>query len=199
MLTFSYKGEACRVAEVLTASVQVHAYAHGTLCNLRSQWWSYLSFCSIFGLLPMPASPRTISSYAVFLACFTSSYQTILNKLNGVYLFHAFQGTPSTALDSFKVTFTKKGLKRLLGLASEQKSLITPTILLCFKPHLNVTNPSEAATWCFFTVAFFSFLCKSNYTVALLTSLDQTRHLCRADMKFSSHDAVLCIKWSKTL
>ena len=147
----------------------------------------------------MPASLGTISSYAVFLACFTSSYQTILNKLNGVRLLHAFHGTTCTALDSFEVTLTKKGLKRLLGLASQQKSPITPTILLRFKSHLDVTNASDAATWCLFTVAFFSFLRKSNLTVASLTSFDPTRHLCRADIKFSSHSAVLRIKWSKTL
>lgn len=105
----------------LTASVQAHAYAPGTLRNLRSHWKSYISFCSTFGLLPLPASPRTISSYAVFLACFTSSYQTILNKLNGVRLFHLFQSTPCTALGSFEVSLTKKGLKRVPGLATHQR------------------------------------------------------------------------------
>ncbi|KAL9972505.1 hypothetical protein ACROYT_G018824 [Oculina patagonica] len=183
----------------LTASVQAHAYAPGTLRNLRSQWKSYLSFCSTFGLLPLPASPQTISSYAVFLACFTSSYQTILNKLNGVRLFHLLQNTPCTALDSFEVSLTKKELKRVLGLATHQKSPITPALLLQFKSHLDLTTPADAAIWCLFTVAFFSFLRKSNLTVSSPSSFDPTRHLCRDDIKFTSHGAVLRIKWTKTL
>lgn len=90
------------------------------------------------------------------MACFTSSYQTILNKLNGVRLFHLFQSTPCTALDSFEVSLTKKGLKRVLGLATHQKSPITPALLLQFKSHLDITTPADAALWCLFTVAFFS-------------------------------------------
>ena len=168
----------------LTASVQAHAYAPGTLRNLPSQWKSYLSFCSTFGLLLLPASPQTISSYAVFLACFTHSYQTILNKLNGLRLLHLLQNTPCTALDSFEVSSTKKGLKRMLGLATPQKSPITPALLLQFKSHLDITTPADAAIWCLFTVAFFSFLRKSNLTVSSPTSFDPNRHLCRDDIKF---------------
>ena len=179
--------------------MQAHAYAPGTLRNLKTQWKSYLSFCSHFGLLPLPASPQTISSYAVFLACSTSSYQTILNKLNGVRLLHLFQKTPCTALDSFEVTLTKKGLKRLLGLTTHQKSPITPALLLQFKSQLSLSTPGDAAIWCLLTVAFFSFLRKSNLTVSSPASFDPTRHLCRDDIKFTSHGAVLRIKWSKTL
>ena len=166
---------------------------------MQSQWKSYVAFCSTFGLRNLPASPQTISSYAVYLACFTSSFQTILNKLNGVRLFHLFQGTPCPALDSFEVTLTKKGLKRLLGLATHQKAPITPAILGSFKSHLDLTSPQDAAIWCLFTVAFFSFLRKSNLTAPSLRRFDPTRHLCRDDIKFTSQGAVLRIKWSKTL
>ena len=135
----------------------------------------------------------------MYLACFTSSLQTILNKLNGVRLFHLFQGTPCPALDSFEVTLTKKGLKRLLGLATHQKAPITPAILGSFKSHLDLTSPQDSAIWCLFTVAFFSFLRKSNLTAPSLRRFDPTRHLCRDDIKFTSQGAVLRIKWSKTL
>ena len=114
-------------------------------------------------------------------------------------LFHLFQGTPCTALDSFEVTLTKKGLKRLLGLATQQKSPITPALLLQFKSQLDLTTPADAAIWCLFTVAFFSFLRKSNLTTSSPASFDPTRHLCCDDLKFTPHGAVLRIKWSNTL
>ena len=114
-------------------------------------------------------------------------------------LFHLLQYTPCTALDSFEVSLTTKGIKRVLGLATHQKSPITPALLLQFKSHLDITTPADAAIWCLFTVAFFSFLRKSNLTVSSPTSFDPNRHLCRDDIKFTSHGAVLRIKWSKTL
>ena len=114
-------------------------------------------------------------------------------------LFHLLQNTPCTALDSFEVSLTKKGLKRVLGLATHQKSPITPALLLQFKSHLDLTTPADAAIWCLFTVAFFSFLRKSNLTVSSPSSFDPTRHLCRDDITFTSHGAVLRIKWTKTL
>ena len=46
---------------------------------------------------------------------------------------------------------------------------------------------------------FFLFLRKPNLTVTSLTGFDLTHHLCHANIKFSSHGAVLRSKWSKTL
>ena len=109
--------------------MQEHAYAPGTLRNLKTHWKLYLSFCSLFRLLPVPVSPETISSYAVFFARSTSLYQTMRNKLNGVRSLHLFRKTLCTAWDSLEVTLTKNGLKRLIGLATHQKSPITPFLL----------------------------------------------------------------------
>ena len=120
------------------------------------------------------------------LVCFTSSYQTILNQLNGVHVYHLFQNTPCPALYSFKVTLTKKGLKCVLGLATPQKSPITPTLLLQFKSHLDITTPADTAIWSLFTVAFFSFLRKSNLTISSPNSFDPTHYLCCNDIKFTS-------------
>ena len=65
--------------------------------------------------------------------------------------------------------------------------------------HLDLTSPQDSAIWCLFTVAFFSFLRKSNLTAPSPRRFDPTRHLCRDDIKFTSQGVVLRIKWSKTL
>lgn len=86
-----------------------------------------------------------------------------------------------------------------MGLATNQKHPISALILRQFKSRLDITRPADAAVWCLFTVAFFSFLRKSNLTVPSLTAFDTDRHLCRCDLKFTQNGAVLRIKWSKTL
>ena len=98
--------------------------------NLRSQWNSFYRFCQAFSLVPLPASPSTISSYAVFLTQRTSSYQYILGHLNAVRLLHLYHGLPVDSFTCFEVSLTKKGLKRVLGTATRQKHPITSAILL---------------------------------------------------------------------
>ena len=123
--------------------------------NLRSQWNSFYRFCQAFSLIPLPASPSTISSYAVFLTQRTSSYQYILGHLNAVRLLHLYHGLPVDSFTCFEVSLTKKGLKRVLGTATRQKHPITPAILLAIHHSLDMNLPSHAMTWALFTVALF--------------------------------------------
>ena len=139
-----------------------------------------------------------MAAYASYLACKTLSFQYILNHLNAVRLLHRYNGFPADALDSFEVTLTKRGLKRLLGSGSCQKHPITPSILHLLRQHLNLDIPSHAAVWALFCTAFFSFLRKSNLTVASGGSFDPSRHLARRDIKFTTSGAVLRIRWTKT-
>lgn len=139
-----------------------------------------------------------MAAYASYLACKTLSFQYILNHLNAVRLLHRYNGFPADALDSFEVTLTKRGLKRLLGTGSRQKHPITPSILHLLRQHLNLDIPSHAAVWALFCTTFFSFLRKSNLTVASGGSFDPSRHLARRDIKFTTSGAVLRIRWTKT-
>ena len=163
----------------LVPQIQPHAYAPGTFRNLHSQWKSFLHFCCTYRLVPLPASPHTVASYASYLACKTSSFQYILNHLNAVRLLHLYNGFSADALDSFVVSLTKRGLKRLLGTATRQKHPITPAILHQFHQQLSLELPSHTAVWALFCTAF-SFLRKSNLTVASFGSFQPSRHLARA-------------------
>lgn len=183
----------------LSSAIQAHAYAPGTVRNLHSQWKAYLAFCTTFNLVAIPATARTISTYAAYLSCKTSSYQSILNHLNALRLFHLFSGVPCDALTSFDVTLTKKGLKRLMGAAPQQKYPITIAILRDIRGILDLEQPSQAALWCLFLVAFFSFLRRSNLTVSSLSAFSPAKHLTREDLKLTAAGAILRIKWSKTL
>ena len=158
-----------------------------------------MNFCTAYSITPLPPTPHTVASYACFLANKTSSYQYILNHLNAVKLLHRFNCFSTDALDSFDVNLTKRGLKRLLGTTPRQKHPITPQILIKIRRHLDTSLPSHTAIWALFSTTFFSFLRKSNLTVASAKSFHPTRHLTRRDIKFTTSGAVLHIRWTKML
>lgn len=148
--------------------------------------------------MALPASPSTISAYVAFLTRRTVSFQYILGHLNAIRLLHLYHGSPTDAFTSFDVMLTKKGLKRMLGTATRQKHPITPAILLSIRRLLDLNLTSHALTWALFTVAFFSFLQKSNLVSLTASTFDCNRHLARQDIKFTGSGCLLRIKWSKT-
>ena len=166
--------------------------------NLRSQCDSFYRFCQAFSLVPLPESPSTISSYAVFLTQRTSSYQYILGHLNAVRLLHLYHGLPIDSFTCFEVSLTKRGLERVLGTATRQKHPIILKILIAIHHSLDLNSPSQAMTWALFTVAFFSFLRKSSLVSSTSSAFDCERHLTRSDIKFTPSGCFLRIKWSKT-
>ena len=178
---------------------QAHAYAPGTLHNLNSQWKSFLNLCTDYSVTPLPATPHRVASYACFLTSKTLSYLYILNHLNVIKLLHRFNGFLVDALDSFDINLTKRGLKCHLGTTSRQKHPITPQIVIKMDSFFDTSHSSHAAIWALFSTMFFSFLCKSNFTVTSAKSFDPTHHLTCRDIKFTSSSAVLRIRWTKML
>ena len=180
------------------ASIQANAYAPGTWRNLRSQWKSFLHFCKQFTFAPLPASPQTLSAYASFLSCKTSSFNYVMNRLNAIRLLRLYKGFSSESFNSFTLTLTKKGLKRTMGSAPRQKHPSKPDILVSMRRFLDLTTLPHAALWALFTTAFFSFLRKSNLVAASAFSFNSDQHLAWHDIKFTDSGALLGIKWSKT-
>ena len=158
----------------LSSTIQAHAYAPGTVHNLQSQWRAYLTFCTKFSLV-------ALSMYAAYLSCKMSSYQSILNHLNAMRLFHLFSGVTCDALASFDVILTKRGLKRLMGSAPKQKYPIMIPILRDIRGALDLSRPSHSAIWCLFLVAFFLFLRRSNLTVPSSSAFSPAKHLTHGD------------------
>lgn len=138
----------------LVATIQANAYAPGTERNLRSQLRSFNYFCEQFTLVPLPASPQTLSAYACFLSCRTSSFDYIMNHLNAVRLLHLYIGFSTESFNSFAFNLMK-GLKLMMGTSSCQKHPIRPAILLSIRCSLNLSTPSHTALWALFTKAFF--------------------------------------------
>ena len=134
------------------AMSQANTYAPGTGRNLCSQWRSFNHFSEQFTLVPLPASPQTLSAYTI---CRTSSFNYIMNHLIAVRLLHLYNGFSTESFNSSALNLTKKGLKRMLGTSLHHKLPITLAILLSIPPSLNLSTPSHTALWALFTTAFF--------------------------------------------
>ena len=122
-----------------------------------------------------------------------------MNHLNSVRQIHLHHGLACDFLNSFSLALTKKGLKRIMGTKSRQKHSITVNLLWCMRTVLDLSIPTQAALWCLFLVAFFSFLRKSSLTTSSGRAFNPSKHLTLNDIKFSRNGAVLRIHWSKTL
>ena len=88
------------------------AYAAGTQKNHRTQWRSYLYFCSHIDLVFLPASIRTISLYCQFLSR-SMTPPSIRNNLSGVKFLHVPLGYPFPDLSTHEIQVTLRGIDRL--------------------------------------------------------------------------------------
>ena len=174
------------------------SYAPGTVRNLHCHWRAYFSFCNHLQFSPLPATPDTLVSFLTFCTCNTDSYSYVTQCLNSIHLLHLYHGFPCDAITSFPVSLCKKGLKRIMGTGQRQKHLITPETLRHMRHCLDISLPMHAAICCLFTVAFFSFLCKSNLVPPSERDFDPSRHLTRGNLHFTDNGTVLHVKWSKT-
>ena len=129
-------------------------------------------------------SDELITFYASFLSTKTSSFQTIMNRLNAVRLLHSYHGFPSEALKSFEVSLTNIGLKRI----SPEKTIK--------HTHSAQTAPEHSTSFTrnHLVPVYSRFLFAPSDN-----SFDPSRHLTHQDIKFTTSGAVLRIKCSKTL
>ena len=89
---------------------------------------STLSFCSTYGLVPIPAQPRIIVRFLIYLSTYCK-YCTIINYLSAINVLHRHFGHSVTFQDVFTIKLVTRGLRHILGDAREQKLPITPDIL----------------------------------------------------------------------
>ena len=177
---------------------QRQAYAATTKSSYMSQMRSYLSFCVYYGYQPLPAAALTLNRYAAFLA--RSLYaSSIPAYLNAVRILHLEHGLTDPTKNSFQLATKLQGIKRVKGLTVSQKKPITPQILLAFKSHLNLDNPSHATFWAACLVAFFGLLRKANLLCKGLTQFDPSKHLRQGNILFFTDWAIIINRWSKTI
>ncbi|KAI8486059.1 hypothetical protein Bbelb_361590 [Branchiostoma belcheri] len=162
-------------------------YAESTESTYRSQRRAYLRFCIYHKYVPVPATSKNICRYAVFLAR-TLKFSSIVGYLNIIRIFHQEAGYENPFQDNWLLQTTLRGIRRHHGDSSQQKLLITPSILRAIHNKLDFSRAYHVVFWAACVVAFFSFFRKSNVLPKTAKDFDATKQLCRRDFRFFDRD-----------
>jgi integrase len=136
------------------------ALANSTKKTYRSQLKSYLSFCNLYRVEPVPASQETLTSYMAFLARSLSA-NSIQGYMNVIRLLHLESGFSNPLEENWDLKMTFKGISRQMGQPPKQKSPVTAQILLLLHGTLD-DSPIDHAFWCGCLIAYYGFLRKSS-------------------------------------
>ena len=175
--------------------VSAVAYAHSSFNTHRSQWRSYLWFCTTYHLVPVPTKVQTIIRFLIHLSYYCK-YSTVIKYLSAINVLHRHFGFNVTFEEVFSIKPVLRRLRRILGDAPVQKLPITPDILLWLHPQF--TAWSDSGFWAAMLIGFDTFFRKSNLVPKSEKDLDPAknlspRHRCRT-VGFG-----ICVRWSKTI
>ena len=161
----------------------------------RTQWHKYLGFCEEYGLKPLPADPHQICTFLVSLAQ-QLKYSSINNYLSGIIMLHKLYVYQQDFRLDFRVVFTLRGLKRVLGNVSCRKSPRLPSDLRVMSGFVDFTELADQAVWACVVLAFRTLLRKSNL---FPSGLDNSHCVRRKDITFTDWGMTLTISSSKTI
>ena len=162
----------------------------------RSQWRSYLRFCTSYHLVPVPAEDQTIIRFLIHLSYYCK-YSTVINYLSAINVLHRHFGLNVTFQEVFSIKLILRGFRRILGDAPVEKLPMTPDILLRLHPQL--TARSDSGFWAAMLIGFYTFFRKSNLVPKSVKDFDPAKNLCRRDIIVRPWGLVICVRWSKTI
>ena len=155
------------------------AYAHSKFNTRRSQWRSYLRFCTTYHLVPIPAEVQTIIRFLIHLSYYCK-YSTVIKYLSAINVLHRHFGFNVTFQEVFSIKPILRRLPRILGDPPVQKLAITPDILLRLHPQF--TARSDSGFWAAMLIGFYTFFRKSNLVPKSEKDFDPAKNLCRHDI-----------------
>ena len=87
--------------------------------------------------------------------------------LNVVCILHLEHGLTDPTKNNFQLATTLRGIKPAKGLAVFQREPITPQILLAFKSHLSLDNPSLCIYIIYISIYIYTTFCTQKLTILL--------------------------------
>lgn len=175
------------------------AFAQGTNDNLKVQWKSYLLFCNYYKMFPFYTSSNNLCYFAQFLSRSFKSVDSIKNYINGVRILFLLLGFEDKIFHTFELKLTIRGLNRSLQHLPKQALPITLEILNKFYNLLDHSDRNDVTFWCLFLFAFLLMSRKSNLVPVSSKKFDNSKQLCRGDVKVYSSCLFVHFKWTKTI
>ena len=120
-------------------------YASTTKKSYLTHHRSYMTFCHMLSLPPVPASTNVLCLYAAHLATFLLP-QSVYCYIRYVGLLHMEHGFPNPLSDNWVLTSVLKGIRRVYGVPACPRLPVTTTILQGIRSHLNL-NCSKGASF----------------------------------------------------
>ena len=132
-----------------------------TFSTRKCQWKHYLEFCSLYELVPLPATAETVCLYLTHMAD-TFVYSSIVNYLSALWVLHRVNNIPHIDIHDQSIAFTLKGIRRVLGDSSNSAVPISVMDLRQIYAILDLTKTEDLAFWLSLIMGFRSLLRKSN-------------------------------------
>jgi len=184
--------------QLLAEDLRSKAYAESTKKAYSVHLKTYLTFCEIVKVAPVPLSQSDLSCYVAYLST-KICYSSIRQYLNIVKIIHLEAGFKNPLEDSWHLSSLLKETRRSLGDRINPKLPITIEILWDIFDTINLCSDFEVCFWAACLVAFFSFLRKSNLLISTHAAFDRHLDLCREDFEFNCEYMLIEIRRTKTI
>ena len=174
-------------------------FSDNTKATYSSQLKSYLKFCNMMCVPPVPASEAQVSMYAAYLARRLSA-SSIKPYLNIIRLLHIENGYANPYQESWLVKSTIKGIQKTLGMQSNRKVPIQPSLLIEMHKHIDISNLLECMFWAAALVLFFGTFRKSNLLPNKPSEFSADKQFCRSAFVVNGNGPIeQDVTWSKTI
>ena len=155
-----------------------------------------MTFCSSFGLCPLPLQESTLCRFAASLAGESLCHQTIVSYLSACRYFQILSGLPDLSLSSLpQLSYVLKGARRTSLVPRRTRLPITPELLRGVLSVWSRAPPTfdRVMLWAAFSMGFFAFLRAGEFTCQSLESFDQSSMLALGDVWVDSHSDPRCL------
>ena len=173
-------------------------YANKTWLAYQMMFKLFMAFCFFIGKNFCDSEYKTVLLYIEFLVYNGLKHASIVNHISAVRSYGKWLDLDMSHLNHFKVTLMLKAVANSVKHPPKFKgifdvNMLERIILTCnVFPHAKVYKS-------IYLLAFFGFLRISNLVPSSVKKFDWTKQLCREDVLLQSHQAVVILKWSKTM
>ena len=155
----------------------------------------FLAFLVVTGLTPCQVNVDIILAFLEYLVDILAN---ICNYLASIRTMSIIYNLPTHPFRDEKIQMFVKSVRINRPLVVKTNSIFTEKMLLDIVAATETLEFSEIFL-SIYLFAFFSFLRLSNMVPHTKNGFDPSRHLARGDIIFSDNEAIVLVKWSKTI
>lgn len=157
-----------------------------------------MEFCASRDLIAIPATTLTVARFMTYLAR-SCKFSTINNYLSSIIVLHKYYGHPAGFRDTFYIQLVIRGLRRILGDATNHSIPLSPEQLLKCHGTIDSADSLENSCWAAVILCFRTLLRKSN-VLPEMYKLPLSDHIvCRKDVEFTSWGMIITVYATKTI